>query len=39
MKQSVEAEGSREVGDEGDDKGRRATARPERRREPAPASV
>ncbi|MGH9142778.1 MAG: 30S ribosomal protein S2, partial [Vicinamibacterales bacterium] len=39
MKQSVEAEGSREVGDDGDDKGRRATARPERRREPAPASA
>ena len=39
MKQSVEAEGPRETGDEGDDKGRRSTARPERRREPAPASA
>ena len=39
MKQSVEAEGSRETGDDGDDKGRRATPRPERRREPAPASA
>jgi small subunit ribosomal protein S2 len=42
MKQSVEAEGSRETGDEGDegdDKGRRAVARPQRRREPAPASA
>ncbi len=39
MKQSVEAEGSRDTGDEGDDKGRRSTARPERRREPAPASA
>ena len=39
MKQSVEADGSREAGDEGDDKGRRSTARPERRREPAPASA
>jgi small subunit ribosomal protein S2 len=39
MKQSVDAEGPRETGDEGDDKGRRSTARPERRREPAPASA
>jgi small subunit ribosomal protein S2 len=39
MKQSVDAEGSRETGEDGDDKGRRATPRPERRREPAPASA
>src|SRR3954466_6296537 len=37
MKQSVEAESSRD-GEDGDDPGRRATARPQRRREPAPAS-
>jgi small subunit ribosomal protein S2 len=40
MKQSVDAESSRETGDEGGDKGRRSTARPERRpREAAPASA
>ena len=39
MKQSVEADGSRENGEEGEDKGRRSTPRPERRREPAPASA
>ena len=41
MKQSVEADAGRENGDEGDDKdkGRRSTARPERRREPAPATA
>jgi len=39
MKQSVDAEGSREGGDEGDDKGRRATPRPQRPREPAPATA
>ena len=39
MKQSVDVDSSREAGDEGDDKGRRSTARPERRREPAPASA
>ena len=39
MKQSLDAEGTREPSDEGDDKGRRAAARPERRREPAPASA
>jgi hypothetical protein len=39
LKQSVEADGSRENGEDGDDKGRRATPRPERRREPAPAPV
>jgi small subunit ribosomal protein S2 len=39
MKQSVDAESSREPADEADDKGRRSTARPERRREPAPASA
>jgi len=39
MKQSVDVDASRENGDEGDDKGRRSTARPERRREPAPASA
>jgi small subunit ribosomal protein S2 len=39
MKQSVDAENTREVGDVGDDNGRRATARPPRRREPAPASA
>jgi small subunit ribosomal protein S2 len=40
MKQSVDADNSRETGDEGDDNGRRATARPpQRRREPAPASA
>jgi hypothetical protein len=40
MKQSVDAEGGREAGDEaGDDNGRRAAARPPRRREPAPASA
>jgi len=39
MKQSVDVDASREGGDEGDDKGRRSTARPERRREPAPASA
>ena len=40
MKQSVEADNTRENGDEGgDDSGRRATARPQRRREPAPASA
>jgi small subunit ribosomal protein S2 len=38
MKQSVEAD-PRDNGDEGEDKGRRSTARPERRREPAPASA
>jgi len=39
MKQSVEAESSRDNGgDDGEDAGRRATARPQRRREPAPAS-
>ena len=37
MKQSVDVDILRETGDEGDDKGRRSTARPERRREPAPA--
>jgi small subunit ribosomal protein S2 len=39
MKQSVDAENTREIGDEGDDNGRRAAARPPRRREPAPASA
>ena len=39
MKQSVEAETPRDNGDEGDDKGRRSAPRPERRREPAPASA
>jgi len=40
MKQSVDVDASRENGgDEGEDKGRRSTARPERRREPAPASA
>src|SRR5258705_6038089 len=39
MKQSVDVDASREAGDEGDDKGRRSTARPERRREAAPASA
>ena len=39
MKQSVDVDNAREAGDEGDDKGRRSTARPERRREPAPASA
>jgi small subunit ribosomal protein S2 len=39
MKQSVEAESPRDNGDEGEDKGRRSTPRPERRREPAPASA
>jgi small subunit ribosomal protein S2 len=39
MKQSVEADGSRDTGEDGDDKGRRAAPRPERRREPAPAPV
>ncbi len=40
MKQSVEADSSRDAGgDEGDDNGRRATARPPRRREPAPATA
>ena len=39
MKQSVDVDASRDGGDEGDDKGRRATPRPERRREPAPASA
>jgi small subunit ribosomal protein S2 len=40
MKQSVEAD-TRDAGDEGEDKdkGRRSTPRPERRREPAPASA
>jgi small subunit ribosomal protein S2 len=38
MKQSVEAD-PRDAGDEGEDKGRRSTPRPERRREPAPASA
>jgi small subunit ribosomal protein S2 len=38
MKQSAEADTSRD-GEEGDDPGRRATARPQRRREPAPASA
>ena len=38
MKQSVDAESSRDGGDDGgDDAGRRQTARPQRRREPAPA--
>src|SRR5882724_496634 len=39
LKESADADSARENGDEGDDKGRRATARPERRREPAPASA
>jgi small subunit ribosomal protein S2 len=39
MKQSVEAEGALEGGDEGDDSNRRAVARQPRRREPAPASA
>ena len=39
MKQSVDVDASREGGDEGEDKGRRSTPRPERRREPAPASA
>jgi small subunit ribosomal protein S2 len=39
MKQSVDAESSRESGDDADDSGRRQAARPQRRREPAPASA
>jgi hypothetical protein len=40
MKQSVDVDaGSRDAGDDGEDKGRRSTARPERRREAAPASA
>jgi small subunit ribosomal protein S2 len=39
MKQSVDVDAAREGGDDGDDNGRRATARPPRRREPAPASA
>jgi len=39
MKQSAEAESPRDNGDEGEDKGRRSAPRPERRREPAPASA
>jgi small subunit ribosomal protein S2 len=39
MKQSVEAESSRDSGDDGDDAGRRQAPRPQRRREPAPASA
>ena len=39
MKQSIDAEGTREASDDGDDKSRRTAARPERRREPAPASA
>ena len=40
MKQSVDADSSRDAGgEEGDDNGRRATARPQRRREPAPATA
>jgi small subunit ribosomal protein S2 len=38
MKQSVEADSSRDAGDDGDD-GRRQAPRPQRRREPAPASA
>src|SRR6185436_1300799 len=39
MKQSVEAEGGRDSGEDADDGGRRQAARPQRRREPAPASA
>ena len=40
MKQSVDADSSRDAGgEEGDDNGRRTTARPQRRREPAPATA
>ncbi len=40
MKQSVDADNSRDAGgEEGDDNGRRTTARPQRRREPAPATA
>src|SRR6185503_8632556 len=38
MKQSVDAESTRDAGDD-DDSGRRQAARPQRRREPAPASA
>ena len=39
MKQSVDAESARDSGDDADDGGRRQAARPQRRREPAPASA
>ena len=40
MKQSVEADSTRDAGDDGgDDSGRRQAPRPQRRREPAPASA
>ncbi len=40
MKQSVDADSTRDAGgEEGDDNGRRTTARPQRRREPAPATA
>src|SRR6185436_17767564 len=39
MKQSVEAEGGRDGADDAGDGGRRQAARPQRRREPAPASA
>ena len=39
MKQSVDAESSRDTGEDADDNGRRQAARPQRRREPAPASA
>ena len=39
MKQSVDAESSRDLGDEPDERGPRPGSRPQRRREPAPASA
>ena len=39
MKQSVDAESTRDTGDDGRDPGRRQTPRPQRPREPAPASA